>query len=88
MGAGEAKQVDGIGPGMNATLARAEIVPGLQLDCLDAPRQGRGARKQVSVGHPHRTLDDRRFTSVTNEITQQGDAIEAKGAERVAHARH
>src|SRR5689334_13027623 len=43
VGTGEPEQVDSIGPGMNAALTRAEIVPRLQLDRLDTPCEGRGA---------------------------------------------
>lgn len=73
---------------MDATLARAEIVTWLEIDCLDPASERRRAREQVGVRRPHCSLDDRFIIRVTNEIAQQRYAIEAKSAEGVRHTRH
>src|SRR5690349_18848397 len=86
--ASKSEKVDSIGPGMDATLARAEIVTWLNVDRLDAPSERCRTHEKVDVRGPHRSLDDRLVTRVTNEIAQQRYAIQTKSAERIGHPRY
>jgi hypothetical protein len=81
------KEVNGIGPRMYATRARAQIITRLKRDGLDSSRERRGANEQIGIRGPYRPLDDRFVTRVTNEIAQQRYAIQAKRAERIGDAR-
>jgi hypothetical protein len=73
---------------VNATRARAEIVTGFESHCLDASCQRRGAREEIDVSRPYRTLDDRSVTRVTDQIAQHRYAIQSEGTERVGDSRY